>query len=246
MFTLLEKVAAFLLSATKTYQEYQDRKRLRTFGKRLTTCYLRLLEVIATGNEIVKALEFYVRRYEHHLSSGDDWVFDRGAVVRLIAEQSVNLRRLYRALDSVLMELRLLSPEVAAEIKISAVGKRASIGKFGALFGPLWNHVDLLGKGRMPTESSPAEAFTSEPLPYEEFEEKYDAYLISAYKVVNVRSEWDRFVFERLKEYLAADSPRERLKTLEQCAQQLREVILQNFKLEDILWGMDGRFYEIT
>ena len=74
MFTLLEKIANLLLVFTKSHLEHQDRTLRRVFGESILTCYLRLLEVISTGELILDQLEYLLGSYQRdRLRLPDDY-----------------------------------------------------------------------------------------------------------------------------------------------------------------------------
>src|SRR5215208_4404631 len=205
MFTFIEKMASLLLSATKAFQEHQDRKRRRDFGKDLFDCYLRLIEIISTGKGILQELEFYDRRFREHLLRQDNWVYIRSGLERLLINQSINLERLGQAYSSIRYEMQVLAPDIAEEMSLRIHYKLDAIHSLTGLFR----------SGKLPTKFNLIKLKQEEQTWLEE--QRLEC------EMIDTALEWDKSVYDEVQAYLVSEVPRERIKTMERSASQIRE-----------------------
>lgn len=113
MFELIIKLADLLLKGGKAYEERRMAERRKEFGKCLVMCYLRLVEIIAVGNKIVATLKQIESSFHADFSY---FSIDLSDVGRYLRRQSINLNRLRGSLDDIVIELRVIAPDVAEEI----------------------------------------------------------------------------------------------------------------------------------
>jgi hypothetical protein len=218
MFSVLEKIAALILNASKLLQEQQDRNRRRTFGKALVTCYLRLLEVISMGEGIVDQFEFYFQGYDSDPDRQDYWEFCRKRLRVKLKNQSINLTRLIYELDSIVRELELIAPEMVEQLKRDISGKKRRIGNLLALEVLRAS----LASAELPGQISLHSDFDAE-----------------ASSIIETESKWEKEMYETVRAYFVIDRPHETLNVLRNHAKEIRNLIVQNFKLEEILWSAD-------
>lgn len=219
MFDLLAKIAELLLKIPKAYQEQHDLKRKREFGQDLITCYLRLLEVTYTAEEILSQLEFFTRRFKKHLELNDDWVYWTGELRSHLEKQSLNIIRLGHSMQSIAEELFVLLPETSREIETLARGKRNAISTLSKILAcgemPIYFNVDMAAA----RSTHGAESLLG--------------------RSVTTESDWNEDVYEQVQAYLDSDVIYERVAKLKECAVQLRTLLSDNFRIEDILWSVD-------
>lgn len=219
MFTLFEKIAGLLLNWMKIYQEQQDRELKRAFSKDIVECYLRLIEVISTGKKIIDDLEFYLSERSRIDSTDNDyWIYLGDNLENTLIEQSINVNRLAKAMLPIRSELCVFAPEVAELLPRTATHKVKYVGR-------LWGLVHSLREGNLPV------IFLSD-VPSDKFacQERYYEIMIT---------DWNPKTYKKVFAYLERDNPRENLDKLAECAKQIHEIIIHQFKIEEILWSID-------
>lgn len=229
MFTLLEKFGSFFLNALKTIQEQEDRHRRREFGEILITCYLRLIEVISKGREIIGELDSFISTHDRYPSRPDYLNQYHRNVGMLLLQQTINLRRLLVEFSKIQRELRILAPDMAAQMERKMAGKLRDIGDLARVN----SLIGRLSQKELPTqfvfdEDREKEGWAGE-VRYITIETPVNSFA--------TEEPWGVEMYKRINEYFAVDEPHKRIIALESYADELRGIITSQFKLEEILWS---------
>jgi hypothetical protein len=223
MLEILSKIADLLLSGSERIRTIRDNAKRREFGKNLLNCYLRVLEVVTTGQEIVKELEYYVERSGRYQASGKEFRHSTYSIRALFKKQSINLHRLSGAIIRIYSEISVLNPDVGFELKNLIWEKRNIISRLG----------DLLGSGCYyagPELKAPPGQYGSL---YVSRLEQMDSHIL------HLNDEWKHEKFQQINKYLREREPRKQLEKLQVCAMQIRKLIVKYLTIEEILWSVE-------
>ena len=229
--TLLESLATALPNMKGARRD----KKHAEIGVQLLDLYLKANECFAQGREVTRSLRVYVERMERHLSHGDDpyaltaghWLHDS---ISLQAYLLSELQKLYQKLAP---QLGILYSQKAHITFSQLWGRKASA--VNAL-------LDAMRSGIMVLDSNSAlEDLTARgqelkrpfyPGPWDI--ERFDAYERQLDRLpTNVP--WEAEFLEHVKRYLAVRQPERQLDELAPLLEQLRQAILANFELKDVL-----------
>lgn len=220
MLDILARAGELLLTLVTQHREKKDHKTKRRFGVLVISCYLRLLEVIETADDIQRELEYFDRRFKEHLDFQDNWTYWRSSISEILGRQCVNLRRFEYALRRIRREMRVLAPDLARELEDLVEPKMSILSQ-------LWA---LLSDEKLPLETH-----------LEEFPDAI-RHMIGrpklAARTVNVADEWGIEVYDNVHSYLKNEEPRHALESMKRGAEALREELLRHFGLEDVLWAV--------
>jgi len=205
----------------KVYQEQHDRHLKRAFGASLVKCYLRLIEVVSTGKKIIKHLDFYLVAGRSVRAPNDKewWDYWFNEFEDTLRRQSINLERLINTMGEMREELCVFAPEVAELLPLTATRKQLRVGR-------LWALVSVLRRGELPIDFLPESR-------------RHFGAEIGEYEAVQLEPGWNQAIDEKLFKYLDTDNPIEQLNKLQEYAKQLHQLIIQHFKVEEILYGID-------
>ncbi len=223
MFSILERIAGLFLDATKAYQEYQNSKRRKIFALRLTTAYLRLLEVIATGENIIKGLQLFITIWEIP-EKRDDWRYRKSDLINALQKQVMNLNRFQQALSAVVAEMEILSPGSAGDL-----GRIVRLKQLVVL-----NSIStLLQNGHLPIKYDVRGTLDIDNSGKRLWETDVDTLRFSK------ENTWDEKVYDKLKSYLGPRARSDEITKLKQHARLIRKLIVDNYELDEILWATD-------
>lgn len=203
-------------------------------GTALLSSYLRILEVVATGYALIRELEHYVERGERYRQTGERFSYGMYEVQVLCNQQGVNLSRLSVSISDALPYLAVLDPDAVQELSRFVAGKMHAV----------WRLANLIGTGHYYIGSGSVADLVPE-LRVDQWRLAEDRALkvfLSRMKEDSVRVE-DRWSFEpldRVKSYLQEQKPTQQLDLLKQSAMKLRQIIVENLSLDEILWTLDA------
>lgn len=206
MLDIFLKSVGLLMNLITAGRKELDSKIKREFGEALVRAYFYLLEVISTSKKIIDILES---------STKNRSLFLMPAYLRA---QANNLLRWDNALRKIPRSIKLIAPDIKYEqdnlygLKFSAVYEIARIC--------LKNNVPLDAVVKVEKEGY-----------YERL--KLIAEAIEVPK--GILDEIDDKTLNQIIEYLNSNKPNEKIKGLEKLADEIREFLLSNYKLEELL-----------
>ena len=231
MLDLVVKLIDSFIKGVEALAQRRDRKMKKEFGRDLVECYLRLLEIVNTGDAILRDLRYFVRRYAEHVERQDSWKYDPGELLQLLGRQSINLDRLGLLLGSLEHELRLLVPETAATLPRLFTFKSHTLTGVSRLFanGCIPLRVEL-----GPLSDDSVRLLQLQGMNNREWIWKE----ITDVEQVSHPNEWGPAQMHLLREFLDRE-PEKLLSELERQATCLRPIILDRFALSEILWSVE-------
>jgi hypothetical protein len=242
MLEIIKMLVDGLTKAIPAIAKSRDKKKVKDTGALLFLVYIRLNEIIVTAESIIRSLEVYVERMEHHLATGEDaYALTAGSwISEKIERQQVNLVRAARLMcnsrgslimmdaDSYIALMPLLDRKAGALWKLS--GKMHS----GTLVLSLSEEQVEFLRGEMEHPSRGLD-----------FQRKGMRLLSNASgsRFVNSGDEWGEEVYTLVKEYLEERNPRVELASIRESVGALRTALLAQFSMDDILLTVgDERF----
>lgn len=228
MFEIITKIIELLLSGSKRIQEEKVNKRRKEYSKTLLDTYLRLIEVITTGNIIIEELEYYVDRCRRYQARGEN--IDHGTFnlqIRL-NEQGLNLIRLSSSLREASKEMAVFLPDAGEKIYELVSNKRHA----------LWRLANILGQGYCYLGLEPDTTPFLERLRQSQTRSLDDMTEMKLDSVF-LDDEWDNRHADKIEAYLAERQPKEQLRILRQSSMELRDLLVKSATLDEILWSVD-------
>ena len=233
MFEIISRLIELLLNGSKRIKEEKQEGRRRSMGTALLSCYLRILEVIATGRSLVRQLEYYAERAERYTQAGKQFSHGMFEVQVLCNQQGVNLSRLSVSLSEVARYLAVLDPDVGRDLSRFVEGKIHAIWRLANLAGTGFHYVgeeslqDLVPELRSDHWSSVTR-------------ESWSVFESMKGESIRIEDEWDASQLDSVNAYLRIREPTRRLDELKEAAMKLRRVIVDNLSLDEVLWTLDA------
>jgi hypothetical protein len=216
---VLTRVLDLLIRGGTAFQKRREKERRDEFGKAMLQCYLRITEVVATAKLIITELEYFVERAERYRERAE--VFDHGTynLQVLCNKQGYNLDRLAGAVRSIAPQIAVFSSDAGWQLEALVRGKMHT----------LWILTNLIGTGHYyvgPEDELLAAGDRGD------WRLRYGALQNSS---LFLADEWNLGNAPRVVAYLRDGHPSDHLKGLESSARELREFIVKNFSLDQIL-----------
>ena len=242
MFELIKVLVDYLgkLLSPAELLKLKKEKDLRELGSRLFILYVRLNEIIVTGEKIIEDLEFFVSRRESELSMGErnEYTLDWGkkVMVSTLGRQQANIARFSLALQGVHFQMAIVDSDAYWKLEYLLHAKKTALAFL----------LDVLNDGKI-TLSGPTEQELKGHLEKLDIERVKSARWIAGLEfsrqvgkelvrdVVSVSGTWDNDVYSRIKTYLEKRKPRDQLKSLYAVATQLRKSLEKYLSVTDIL-----------
>lgn len=254
MIEIIATLTGLLFSSVKSYLDGKDLRKKREFGKAITGCYLRLLEVTRTSWDISSELAHFADSYKRKIQESADprWAYKLDKLLHLLHKQSINLIRLGKVLQPLEFELRVLNPDIAMRLAVLVRGKKSVIRQLAQLFSNGYYPYagELIEKGyaffgdRTYEEISQEirsrlSASTQSPIDdLSVFRRALDVCLVDDDLSVNSLEVCTSHYEQMYENAGNASTPGMRFEELVKSSEQLRRVIVENFQLEDILWSV--------
>jgi hypothetical protein len=248
MFEIIKVLVEYLskLINPTELSKLKRQKDMRELGCQLLILYVRLNEIIVTGEEIIRGLERYVERTEADLAQGEtsEWLLKWGSnfILPNLLKQHSNIDRLNQALTDFHEELAIIDADAYLKLHYLLVAKRSAIDQL----------LEIVADGNMPlggpTEEEikeyledPSLGRAFRPTRYErsEFADRIGWELRR--DAIPISKPWNNDVYRQVKEDLDSRKPREQLKYIYAVATQLRESLEKYFSITDILLEVGDR-----
>lgn len=257
MYTVLELLLKTLVELLPKYQSQRVGRNRKDLGKHLVNLYFQLVDIVVTGRQIVDQIQT-----EHNwYYSGEDKPFrahPQGTkywnehISHLLYSQSGNLTHFETEFAEVLRIMYVLLPanEISSLSDILQ-GKKRIIRSLAHLLYSGKLPADLFGQTSTREDSlisNDAAAFkklliSSTPSP-EEFEMEpteieFDFFNTIEVGAIDIANQDNKAAVDRLVNLYLKSKPSERLDLLENYTEQIREIIKENFDLDEILWTIE-------
>jgi hypothetical protein len=209
------------------FLQWRNDKRLSHIGSKLCRIMIAANETVATGWEILRAIESFIGNDRVKLVLDGKLPYtknlDLGISVRAdMASHIVNLQRLVAAIKDASQELQILDPETYR--KLSSV-ERVKLGSLSNLLGSF------------SPDAIPLAGFT--PDVFEKLltcsNSDVHALLLISPPTVKTGVRWGKEEYDLLTEYVARVQPRQQLADLETIVTSLRTTLEKHFEIKDIL-----------
>jgi hypothetical protein len=231
MLTILEKLAALVLAILKGYRDQTDRELRRRFALECSSAYFRLLDVTETAHRIFGFLYALCR-----VETEESYARTSLQLKRALLEQASNLRHL----EDILLAMQFRAAVFPAEFIDLLQHPSESKAKIISWL------IRLLEGGYAPTlvtESGLLSETASGiygPLflcRTDEWIKTWPTRDLSPPQVAaGLR---DPVVRTTISTFLDEESPEDRLVALHNCAEQLRQFMIDRFSIEEVLWSAD-------
>jgi hypothetical protein len=250
MFELIKVLVEYLgkLINPAELSKLKKSKDIRELGCQLLILYVRLNEIIVTGEEIIRNLERYVERMEADLARGEtsEWLPKWGSnfVLPNLLKQHSNIDKLNQLLTNFHRELVIIDADAYLKLQYLLVAKRSVIDQL----------LEIMAAGSMPLggpteekikehleDSSLVRSFRPTRNERSEFADRIGWELKR--EAISISEPWTNAVYRQIKEDLNSRKPREQLKHIYAVATQLRGSLEAHFSITDILLDVgDKRF----
>lgn len=213
----------------KEFKEARSSRKLNEIGTELFLMYSYINDILVVGREIVRELESGLSWLEHKYRAGES---DRTLTTHvdfLLRQQSINILKLVRSIKRLRHEFELISPDVYLRLVPLLEGKRNVVSGLIYEISSEKPHIvsidainldDLLMTQSIGGESRdrPKEV----PIVFERLAiDNITSIPVSSYEVI--------------KKYLDSRQPGQVLDEIESIAKKLRDSIVHNFTVKDIL-----------
>ena len=185
-------------------------------------CYLRFMEVITAAGAIVEELQNYCWRAEKYQPDDRGFQHTTSELQVLCNQQAVNLLRLSRAVGKLAPEIAVSNPEVGTELERFVLGHRHV----------LWCLANLLGTGYYYTGPAPELPKTR----IEALATKAPGFDRMKPHSLFLRDQLGLDELPEVRRYLRFKLTAMKIEELRQSAMKLRELIVANFSLDEVLW----------
>ena len=251
MFEIILRLIELILEGGKRIKEEKQQERRRSMGTALLSSYLRILEVVATGYALIRELEHYVERGERYRQTGERFSYGMYEVQVLCNQQGVNLSRLSVSISDALPYLAVLDPDAVQELSRFVAGKMHAVWRLANLIGTGHYYIgsgsvaDLVPELRVDQWRLAEDRALKVFLRMKEDSVRVEnpareVFLRMKEDSVRVEDRWSFEPLDRVKSYLQEQKPTQQLDLLKQSAMKLRQIIVENLSLDEILWTLDA------
>jgi hypothetical protein len=221
---------------------YRDKTRYASLGASLLIFYNEANEVVAEGQVLISSLRTYVQRMEYHLATGggDPYALTAGQwMYSHLNKQSIALQRLHSAFEGLWYQLSpLVDTPSFQRLVILLEHKRNAVGTL----------AEFVANGQMPFDIGYSlnrlvayKAEENDPeIPADFINPQFEALLATAkyereLNAVPTNVPWEADILRVVKEYLRSRQPEAQLEEIAQGLELIRQAILANFELKDVL-----------
>jgi hypothetical protein len=239
MFELVIRIGEIILGASRLYSNRSRKRRKQDFGKMIVTVYIRLLEIINTGQEILDSLSFLEKTSKDPSQAG--WTeFRIERIQRLLREQEVNLTRLAVSANKIADELSILGTEDTSQLLKLVSLKRGVITNLAIIMGSGWIVYDISFDEGLVSEKSEkflrecrsAAMGSDEGVDMTKLQSQ-----VGGAELIHIVAETDQI--EKIRRFLKTKYPRDQLDELRTYARSLHDLIKSHFSIEEVLWSVD-------
>jgi len=261
MFEILKLIDG-LLKDSLSPSEIQKKRRektLRAIGIELYVLYASVNRIIIRGEDIVSCLEHVIAQYDElvadtpecevigtpisYINSKENRLrYFKGAVQRLSSTLRLQADELWRLRDSIkrlAWSLEVISPEALRQLSLLVFAKGDIIDELAFMVG---HQADEEATLPQTTEahlrSAMAEIERTSLHDFRAMARREQLMHEVSVLAIKLSASPDGSQIERLRTYLRDQKPRDQLSTIETVARSLREAILANFTVHDILLGL--------
>jgi hypothetical protein len=239
MIDLIKTLVETLTQVIPKIHEMRADRRKREIGAALFTLYVRLNETMIAADDIIDSLEVYAKRMHRHLDYGDDAYALTGGkwIAGKVRNQLTNFERLGALLHNHKVMLQIIDTDSYNKLiplldyKFGALTYLSRIMRSGSVQLSI-NEDDLRRLMDSGDDQSALHRIMIDLEPsWREAE-------------LSTTSEWGQETYEKVAAYLQEREPRKQLSEIRAALASLREALVSNFSLSDVLLEVGDRHME--